>query len=52
MSLVTQAYRDAGDAILRHTNEIAESWRTQVRGDAAIVGDDRLPDLLLTNQVR
>jgi len=51
MSLVTQAYRDAGDAILRHTNEIAESWRTQVRGDAAIVGDDRLPDLLLTNQV-
>ena len=51
MSLVTQAYRDAGDAILRHTNEIAENWRTQVRGDAAIVGDDRLPDLLLTNQV-
>jgi hypothetical protein len=51
MSLVSQAYRDAGDAILRHTNEIAETWRDLVRADTAIEGDDRLPDLLLTNQV-
>jgi hypothetical protein len=51
MSLTSQAYRDAGEAILRHANEIAESWRELVRGDAAIAGDDRLPDLLLTNQV-
>jgi hypothetical protein len=51
MSLTSQAYRDAGDAILRHAGEIAEAWRELVRGDAAIAGDDRLPDLLLTNQV-
>jgi hypothetical protein len=51
MSLVSQAYRDAGGLILRHANEIAENWRELVRGDAAIAGDDRLPDLLLTNQV-
>jgi hypothetical protein len=51
MSLTSQAYRRAGDAILEHVNEIAESWREAVRGDGAIAGDDRLPDLLLTNQV-
>ena len=51
MSLVSQAFRDAGDAMLRHVDEIAASWRDLVRGDAAIAGDDRLPDLLLTNQV-
>jgi hypothetical protein len=51
MSLVSRAYRDAGDAISRHANEIAESWRELVRGDDAIAGDARLPDLLLTNQV-
>ena len=51
MSLVSQAYRDAGDAIGRRANEIAERWRDLVRGDAAIAGDERLPDLLLTNQV-
>ena len=51
MSLVSQAYRDAGDAILRHASEIADTWRELVRGDATIAGDDRLPDLLLTNQV-
>ena len=51
MSLVSQPYRDAGDAILAHATEIADSWRDAVRGDAAIAGDARLPDLLLTNQV-
>jgi hypothetical protein len=51
MSLASQAYRQAGDAILRHANEIAQSWRDAVRGDETIAGDDRLPDLLLTNQV-
>ena len=51
MSLASQAYRQAGDAILANVNEIATSWRDAVRGDAAIAGDDRLPDLLLTNQV-
>ncbi|HXY68271.1 MAG TPA: RsbRD N-terminal domain-containing protein, partial [Gemmatimonadales bacterium] len=51
MSLVSQAYRDAGEAIGRQVDEIARSWRDLVRGDAAIAGDDRLPDLLLTNQV-
>ena len=51
MSLVSQAHRQAGEAIGTHANEIAESWREAVRADAAIEGDDRLPDLLLTNQV-
>jgi hypothetical protein len=51
MSLVSQAYRQAGDAIARHAHEIAEIWRDAVRGDAAIEGDAKLPDLLLTNQV-
>jgi hypothetical protein len=51
MSLASQAYRDAGDAMLRHANEIAQHWRDLVRADTAIAGDDRLPDLLLTNQV-
>ena len=51
MSLVSQAHRQAGDAIEAHVNEIAASWRDAVRADGAIEGDDRLPDLLLTNQV-
>ena len=32
-------------------NEIAQAWRDDVRADRQIEGDDRLPDLLLTNQV-
>src|SRR5512137_440533 len=51
MSLVSQAHRQAGEAIASHVNEIAASWRDAVRADRAIEGDDRLPDLLLTNQV-
>jgi len=51
MSLASQAYRDAGDVILNHAAEIAQNWRDLVRADTAISGDDRLPDLLLTNQV-
>lgn len=51
MSLVSQAHRQAGKAIGAHANEIAQSWRDAVRADAAISGDNRLPDLLLTNQV-
>jgi hypothetical protein len=51
MSLVSQAHRLAGVAIETHVNEIAANWRDAVRADAAIEGDERLPDLLLTNQV-
>jgi hypothetical protein len=51
MSLVSQAHRQAGEAIGAHANEIALSWRDAVRADATISGDDRLPDLLLTNQI-
>jgi hypothetical protein len=51
MSLASQAYRDAGDAILQHAEEIADGWREAVRGDPAIAGHAKLPDLLLTNQV-
>ena len=51
MSLVSQAHRQAGEAIASHANEIAASWRDAVRADTAIEGDERLPDLLLTNQV-
>jgi hypothetical protein len=51
MSLVSQAHRQAGEAIASHVNDIAASWRDAVRADGAIQGDDRLPDLLLTNQV-
>jgi len=51
MSLVSQAQREAGEIIGAHANEIADSWREAVRADDAISGDDRLPDLLLTNQV-
>jgi len=51
MSLVSQAHRQAGDAIGSHANEIAQAWRDAVRADASITGDDLLPDLLLTNQV-
>ena len=51
MSLVSQAHRQAGEAIAAHANEIAQSWRDAVRGDVEIHGDEHLPDLLLTNQV-
>jgi hypothetical protein len=51
MSLASQAYRQAGEAIAKHTNELAQQWRDAVRSDTAIAGDDKLPDLLLTNQV-
>lgn len=51
MSLVSQAHRQAGDAIGARANEIAQSWRDAVRADEAIAGDDGLPDLLLTNQI-
>ena len=51
MSLVSQARREAGVVIARHTNDIAQSWRDAVRADQHIHGDDKLPDLLLTNQV-
>jgi hypothetical protein len=51
MSLVSLARRQAGDAIAAHANAIAEAWKAAVRADQEIQGDDRLPDLLLTNQV-
>jgi hypothetical protein len=51
MSLVTQARRQAAEIIARHANEIAGHWRDAVRADVEIEGDNRLPDLLLTNQV-
>jgi len=51
MSLVSQARRQAGEVIARFANEIAQSWRDEVRADQRIEGDDRLPDLLLTNQI-
>ncbi len=51
MSLVSLARRQAGDAIAAHTNAIADAWKAAVRADQEIQGDDRLPDLLLTNQV-
>ena len=51
MSLVSQARREAGTVIARNANTIAAEWRDAVRSDQAIQGDDKLPDLLLTNQV-
>jgi len=51
MSLVSLARRQAGDAIAAHTNAIADAWKVAVRADQEIQGDERLPDLLLTNQV-
>ena len=51
MSLVSQARREAGEAIAQHAAAIAEAWRDAVRADQAIAGDENLPDLLLTNQV-
>jgi hypothetical protein len=51
MSLVSLARRQAGEVIARHAQAIAEAWRDAVRADQAIAGDDKLPDLLLTNQV-
>ena len=51
MSLASLARRQAGEAIAAHANAIAEDWKLAVRSDQDIQGDDRLPDLLLTNQV-
>ncbi|MBI1722671.1 MAG: RsbRD N-terminal domain-containing protein [Gemmatimonadetes bacterium] len=51
MALVSLARRQAGEVIVKHVNEIAQIWRDAVRADQEILGDDRLPDLLLTNQV-
>lgn len=51
MSLVSQARRQAGEVIAKHVNEIAQIWRDAVRADQKIEGDEKLPDLLLTNQV-
>lgn len=51
MSLVSQARREAGEVIGKFTAEIAQSWRDAVRADRTMAGDEKLPDLLLTNQV-
>lgn len=51
MSLVSQARRQAGEVIARFANEIAQAWRDDVRADRRMEGGDKLPDLLLTNQV-
>ena len=51
MSLVSQARRQAGEVIAKHVNQIAQNWRDAVRADQQMEGDDKLPDLLLTNQV-
>jgi len=51
MSLVSLARRQAAEAIAANTNAIADAWKAAVRADQEIQGDDRLPDLLLTNQV-
>jgi hypothetical protein len=51
MSPVSEARRQAGEIIAQHTESIAEEWREAVRKDQEIARDDRLPDLLLTNQI-
>lgn len=51
MSLVSLVRRQAGEVIARHAQAIADAWKDAVRSDQQIAGDDRLPDLLLTNQV-
>jgi RsbRD-like negative regulator of sigma factor len=51
MSLVSVARREAGQAIGAHAQAIADDWKAAVRADQEIQGDERLPDLLLTNQV-
>src|SRR5690242_10678048 len=51
MSPVSEARRQAGEIIAQHAAAIAEEWREAVRKDQEIGGDERLPDLLLTNQV-
>jgi hypothetical protein len=51
MSLVSLVRRQAGEVIGRHAQAIAAAWRDAVRADLQITGDERLPDLLLTNQV-
>ena len=51
MSLVSVARREAGQAIGAQAQAIADDWKAAVRADQEIKGDERLPDLLLTNQV-
>ncbi len=51
MPPVSDARRQAAEVIAQHASAIAEHWREAVRGDRRIAGDDKLPDLLLTNQV-
>jgi hypothetical protein len=51
MPPVSDARRQAGEVIAQHAAAIAEGWREAVRSDQEIAGDERLPDLLLTNQV-
>lgn len=51
MALVSLPRRQAAEVIKRCANNIAASWKAAVRADAHIEADDRLPDLLLTNQV-
>ena len=51
MSLVFVARRQAGELIAAHANAIADDWKAVVRADQEIHGNERLPDLLLTNQV-
>jgi hypothetical protein len=51
MALVSLVRRQAGEVIAHQARAIAGAWKDAVRGDQAIAGDDRLPDLLLTNQV-
>lgn len=51
MALVSLARRQAAELIAQHANAIAELWRETVRSDRQIGGDERLPDLLLVNQV-
>ncbi len=51
MPQVSDTRRQAAEVIAQHANAIAEHWREAVRGDRRIAGDDKLPDLLLTNQV-
>ncbi len=51
MSPISPARRQAGETIAQHASAIAESWRDLVRADQSVGADEKLPDLLLTNQV-
>jgi hypothetical protein len=51
MALVSLARRQAAAIIAKHANSIADQWREAVRADQQMGGDERLPDLLLVNQV-